>query len=67
MVVFVSIQKHGTGVAIKKHTEFYHDHVMSHKQFGQCLDSWKKRKEELLTQIAIELKCFKLPRKKRPQ
>ena len=38
--------------------------TLSDKQFGQCLDSWKKRKEELLqTKIAIELKMFQVATK----
>ena len=34
--------------------------TLSDKQFEQCLDSWKKSKEELLTGIAIELKMFQI-------
>ena len=37
--------------------------TLSDKQFGQCLDSWTKRKEELLTEIAIELKMFQIATK----
>ena len=37
--------------------------AVSDKQFGQCLDSWKKRKEELLTEIPIELKMFQITTK----
>ena len=40
---------------------------MSHKQFGQCLDSWldqeREKKNYILTQIAIELKLFQIATK----
>ena len=37
--------------------------TVSDKHFGQYLDSWTKRKEELLTEIAIELKMFQIATK----